>query len=152
MIKQIWNSSILCVLLLLAALAVWNAPAVADDAQVAIIVNPSNSVTGLSLQDLHKIFLGEKSTWPNGKHIFLIMAAPGSDERSMVLKSVYKMGENDYTKYFLQASFTGAISAPPKDASSAAQVKQLVAENPGAIGYVKQSDVSDAVKVVFKLP
>ena len=80
------------------------------------------------------------------------MAAPGSAERAVILKNVYKMSENDYAKYFLQASFTGAISAPPKDATSSAQIKQLVAENPGAIGYVSQQDVSDSVKVVLKVP
>jgi ABC-type phosphate transport system substrate-binding protein len=113
---------------------------------------PFQSGHGLSLADIHKIFLGEKSTWPNGKHILIVMAAPGSAERAVILKNVYKMSENDYAKYFLQASFTGAISAPPKDATSSAQIKQLVAENPGAIGYVSQQDVSDSVKVVLKVP
>ena len=80
------------------------------------------------------------------------MAAPGSPERSAVLAAIYKMTESDYAKYFLQAAFTGAVAAPPKDASSSAQVKQLVAENPGAIGYIKQADADDTVKVVFKLP
>jgi ABC-type phosphate transport system substrate-binding protein len=106
----------------------------------------------MSLADVHKIFLGEKSTWSNGKHILLIMAAPGSTERAVVLKNIYKMSETDYAKYFLQASFTGAVSAPPKDASSSAEVKKLVAENPGAIGYVNQQDVGDSVKVVLKVP
>lgn len=130
---------------------VWKAPAEAGD-PVAIVVNPSNSVSSLTASDLHKIFLGDKSTWPNGKHILVIMAAPGSPERSAVLASIYKMSESEYAKYFLQAAFTGAVAAPPKDASSSSQVKQLVAENPGAIGYIKQTDADDTVKVVFKLP
>ena len=100
---------------LLVVLFASNAPTVAED-EVAIIVNPSNSVASLSAGDLHRIFLGDKSTWPNGKHIFLVMAAPGSAERAVVLKNVYKMSEADYAKFFLQATFTGAVSAPPKDA------------------------------------
>jgi ABC-type phosphate transport system substrate-binding protein len=149
--KLSWRFSFLGVLVLLASIMGRNMPVAADD-EVAVIVNPSNTVAGLSLADIHKIFLGEKSTWPNGKHIYLIMAAPGSAERAVILKNVYKMSENDYAKYFLQASFTGAISAPPKDAASSAQVKQLVAENPGAIGYVNQQDVGDSVKVILKVP
>jgi ABC-type phosphate transport system substrate-binding protein len=132
-------------------LAAWDAPATAGD-PVAIVVNPSNSVASLTPTDLHKIFLGDKSTWPNGKHILVIMAAPGSPERGAVLAGIYKMSESEYAKYFLQAAFTGAVAAPPKDATSSTQVKQLVAENPGAIGYIKQADADDTVKVVFKLP
>jgi ABC-type phosphate transport system substrate-binding protein len=98
------------------------------------------------------MFLGDKSTWPNGKHVFLVMAAPGSAERAVILKNVYKMSEVEYAKYFLQATFTGTVSAPPKDASSATEVKQLVAGTPGAIGYVKEADVDSSVKVILKVP
>jgi ABC-type phosphate transport system substrate-binding protein len=122
------------------------------DAAVDVIVNPSNSISTLSPSDLHRIYLGDKSTWPNGKHIFLVMAAPGSPERAAILKTVFKMSETDYAKYFLQASFTGAVSAPPKDASSPSEIKQLVAQNPGAIGYINDSDADGSVKVLLKLP
>jgi ABC-type phosphate transport system substrate-binding protein len=149
--NRFWTAATYCLLLLVCCVAAWDVPASGGD-PVAIIVNPSNTTSNVSLGDLNKIFLGEKSRWPNGKHIFLIMAPPGSPERAAILKSVYKMSETDYAKYFLQASFTGAISAPPKDAASAAEIKQLVASNPGAIGYVKQEDVDDTVKVLLKIP
>lgn len=141
----------LCAVALLAALCTGYLPTAAQD-QVAIIVNTSNSIANLSAGDLHRILTGDKTTWPNGKHIFLVMAAPGSAERAVVLKEVYKMSEADYAKYFLQATFTGAVSAPPKDASSTAEMKQIVAANAGAIGYVKAQDADDLVKVVMKIP
>lgn len=100
----------LCAAGLLVALSTGYLPTAAQD-QVAIIVNPSNSISTLSSGDLHRIFTGDKSTWPNGKHIFLVMAAQGSAERALVLKDVCKMSEPDYAKYFLQAAFTGAVSA-----------------------------------------
>lgn len=134
-----------------ALLFCWSPPINADD-EVAIIVNPSNSVGTLSPGDLHRIFMGDKSTWPNGKRIYLVMAPPGSPERALILKDIYKMSEAEYSKYFLQATFTGAVAAPPKDASSDADVKQLVAANPGAIGYVKTSDADASVKVLLKVP
>jgi len=127
------------------------APSEAQE-QLAVIVNPANPTTSLSAGDLHRIYMGDKASWPNGKHIFLIMAAPGSAERGLFLKTVYKMSEAEYAKYFLQASFTGAVSAPPKEAASSAEVKQLVAANPAAIGYVKTQDADDSVKVLLKLP
>lgn len=132
-------------------LALWASGAVADEPLV-IIVNPANAVSTLSVPDLTNIYRGEKSRWPNGKLILLLMAAPGSPERTAVLKKIYKMSESDYLKYFIQASFTGEVSAAPKDLDSAAQIKQTVASNPGAIGYVKQSDADSTVKVILTVP
>ena len=37
-----------------------------SDQSVAIIVNPANPVENCSFEDLRKIFMGEKSHWPNG--------------------------------------------------------------------------------------
>jgi ABC-type phosphate transport system substrate-binding protein len=149
--RRYWKVLLLPAVMFTLILCALNNPTTAED-QVAVIANTSNSVSTLSPGDLHRIFLGEKSTWPNGKHIFVVMAAPGSPERAVILKNVYKMSENEYTKYFMQASFTGAVAAPPKDADSAAQMKQLIAANPGAVGYIPQQDVNDSVKVLLKVP
>jgi len=149
--RRYWKILLLPLVVFVFVLCAADDSTIADD-QVAIIANTSNSVSTLSPGDLHRIFLGEKSTWPNGKHIFVVMAAPGSPERAVILKNVYKMNESEYAKYFMQASFTGAVAAPPKDASSAAQMKQLIAANPGAVGYVPLPEVNDTVKVLLKVP
>ncbi|HEX4001661.1 MAG TPA: hypothetical protein VHX36_03380 [Candidatus Acidoferrales bacterium] len=120
--------------------------------EVDVIVNKSNSIDSLSLADAKKIFVGDKGSWPNGRRITVVMLAVGQPERDVVMHDIYKMTESDYTKYFLQASFTGKVDAPPKDDGSASQVKADVAGNPGAIGYLKASDVDASVKVVLKIP
>jgi len=125
---------------------------VSADEEVDVIVNKANTTGDLSAADAKKIFMGDKSVWPSGKRVTILMLAPGQAERSKVLHDVYKMAEGDYSKYFLQAAFTGRITAPPKDVGSAAQMKELVAANPGAIGYLNKADVDDSVKVVLKLP
>jgi hypothetical protein len=96
--------------------------------------------------------MGDKTTWPSGKRVTILMLAQGQPERAAVLHDVYKMPEDEYEQYFTQAAFVGKVSAPPKDVGSAAQMKQAVAANPGAIGYVKKDDVDDSVKVILKLP
>jgi len=120
--------------------------------EVDVIVNKSNSIDALSLADAKKIFDGDKGSWPNGKRITVIMLSQGHPARDAVLRDIYKMGESDYGKYFMQAAFTGKVDAPPQDVSSDADVKQQVTGNPGAIGYVNASDVDASVKVVLKLP
>jgi ABC-type phosphate transport system substrate-binding protein len=138
--------ALLTVMLLLEGL-----PRVRAAGEVDVVVNKSNTIADLSLADAKKIFLCDKTTWPSGKRISVVMLAAGQPERAAVLGAIFKMNEGDYTKYMMQASFTGKIAAPPKELGSAAQVKQYVAENPGAIGYMKHEDVDDTVKVVLKL-
>jgi ABC-type phosphate transport system substrate-binding protein len=119
--------------------------------EVAIIVNTANTIGDLPLADAKKVFLGDKTTWPSGKRVTVIMLAQGMPERAVVLHEIFKMQEEDLNQYFMQAAFAGKISAPPKEVGSAALMKQAVAANPGAIGYVKKEDVDDTVKAVLKL-
>lgn len=148
------RSLIVSSLLAAGTLLLWLQPArqtLAAD-EVDVIVNKANTVDELTVADARKVFMGDKSVWPSGKRVTILMMAPGQAERAVILREIYKMSDGDYTKYFMQAAFTGRVTAPPKETSSAAQMKQLVSENPGAIGYVKKSDVDDTVKVVLKFP
>jgi ABC-type phosphate transport system substrate-binding protein len=149
--KHAWKYLLPFVVAVSTTLALWATGAVADEPLV-VIVNPANTVSTLSVSDMTTIYRGEKNRWPNGKLILLLMAAPGSPERTAILKKIYKMNESEYMKYFIQASFTGEVSAAPKDVDSAAQIKQTVASNQGAIGYVKQSDADSTVKVILTMP
>jgi ABC-type phosphate transport system substrate-binding protein len=139
----------LAVLIAGSALALRRADAAGDE--VDIIVNKANTVDDLSLADAKKIFMGDKSTWPSGKRVTVLMLGAGHPERATVLREIYKMPEDQLGQYFVQAAFAGKISAPPKDIASAAQMKQAVADTIGAIGYVKKEDLDDTVKSVLKL-
>jgi len=125
--------------------------AAAAGEEVDVIVNKANTVDDLPLADAKKVFMGDKTTWPSGKRVTILMLAQGLPERSSVLRQIYKMSEDDLVQYFTAAAFAGKVAAPPKEIASAAQMKQAVAANPGAIGYVKKEDVDDTVKVVLKL-
>jgi ABC-type phosphate transport system substrate-binding protein len=119
-----------------------------DSNHIAIIINPTNPTDNLSGQELRQIFLAEQQRWPNGDVIKVIMRSPGQPERATVLQHVYEMQERDFSRYFLQAVFTGTVQAVPKRFATAAGVCQFVASVPGAIGYVRSSDVDGSVKIV----
>jgi ABC-type phosphate transport system substrate-binding protein len=120
--------------------------------EVDVVVNKSNDSAPLSREEARRIFMGDKSSWPGGKRITVLMLAHDQPERVVILQAVFKMSESEYTKYFLQAAFTGHVLAAPRDLPSAAQMKAHLAANPNAIGYLKKEDVDDGVKVVLKLP
>ena len=120
--------------------------------EVDVVVNKSNSLGPLSREEVRRIFVGEKSSWAGGKRIIVLMLARDQPEREIILREVFKMNESDYTKYFLQAAFTGRVQAAPKDLSSAAEMKARLAANPNAIGYLKKENVDDSVRVLLKIP
>jgi ABC-type phosphate transport system substrate-binding protein len=121
-------------------------PAGGTDQVLAIIVNQSNPVENCSFEELRKIFLGERSHWPNGRRITLVMLDPTQPERKLVLREIYGMSEKDLNNHFIQGVFTGNVAAAPKTLASAAEVRKFVFNVPGAIGYVRGSEVDPSVK------
>lgn len=115
---------------------------------LAIIVNQTNPVENFSLPELRKIFLGERSHWPNGRRITLVMMDPAQPERKVILREVYGMNEKDLNNHFIQGVFTGAVFVSPKTLASPNEVLKFVFNVPGAIGYLRAADVDNSVKVL----
>ena len=65
-----------------------------------------------------------------------------------MLRDVYQMDEAALKNHFLRGLFTGEILVSPKVLSSAVGVKKFVFNVPGAIGYMRLSDVDGTVKVL----
>jgi ABC-type phosphate transport system substrate-binding protein len=120
-----------------------------DSRQIlAIVVNPSNPVENLSLVELRKIFLGERIRWPNGHRVIVAMLDSGFPERDAALREVYRMTESGYRDHFLKGRYTGDIPVLPKTLSSPEILRRFIFNAPGAIGYLRASDVNSSVKVV----
>ena len=58
------------------------------------------------------------------------------------------MNEGQYKNHFIHGLYTGEIIVSPKTLSTPAGVRKFIFNVPGAIGYLRQSDVDDSVKVV----
>jgi ABC-type phosphate transport system substrate-binding protein len=115
---------------------------------LAIIVNRSNPVDSLSFGELRKIFMGERNHWQNGHRIAIAMLDYGQPERRAVLRLIYRMDENRYQDFLLRGMFRGDVFVAPKTLSSPTIVRKFVFNAPGAIGYLRASDVDQTVKVV----
>ncbi|HVO61608.1 MAG TPA: hypothetical protein VMT53_11770 [Terriglobales bacterium] len=115
---------------------------------LAIVVNQSNPITDLSLGELRKIFLGERSHWPNGRRITLVMIESGRPERAAILRELYHMNEAELNRHFLHALFTGQVLVSPKTLNTPVGVCKFVFNVPGAIGFLRASDVDDSVRVI----
>jgi ABC-type phosphate transport system substrate-binding protein len=123
-------------------------PPAGSDQNLAIVVNRVNPIANLSMAELRKIFLGERSHWPNGRRITLVMIEPGQPERAAVLSQIYQMTETDFNNHFLHGLFTGEVFVSPKTLATPLGVRKFIFNVPGAIGYVRASDVDQSVKVI----
>jgi ABC-type phosphate transport system substrate-binding protein len=107
---------------------------------IVVIVNASNPVDNLSMGDLRKLFLADRGRWVTGREVSPVMLAAGTPERTRFLKVVCGMNDSDFDRYYLRADFTGKSATPPKVVSSVREVRRIVGNSPGAIGFVRYSD------------
>ena len=120
----------------------------APDQNLAIIVNLSNPVDGVSREELRRIFLGERGHWANGRRITLVMMETERPERKALLRDVCQMNETEYNHRILHGLFTGELFTSPKTLASPTGVRKFIFNVPGAIGYLRATDVDGTVKVL----
>lgn len=103
---------------------------------IAVIVNPENPVSDLSVDDIAKIYTGEVTNWNeiggNDTPIVLIGREAGSGTRDG-FESI--TGTEDLCQYRQELTSTGDVIT-------------TVSQNPGAIGYASLASVKDTVKAV----
>jgi ABC-type phosphate transport system substrate-binding protein len=119
-----------------------------DAEPLAIVVNRSNPMSEISLADLRRIYRGQRSRWSNGRRVTLVMRDPGTPEREAILQTLYGVDEDEYRRGFLQAVFSGEASGAPRVLASPNGVLRFVFNVPGAIGYVRASEVDASVKTL----
>ncbi|WFN34245.1 phosphate ABC transporter substrate-binding protein PstS family protein [Methanogenium sp. S4BF] len=109
---------------------------VAKDA-IAIIVNPSNTVSDLSVAQIKSIYRGDVTNWKDvggpDETIVVVGRDSASGTREYFLESV--MDKEDFTTSQLEKNSNGAV-------------RQTVAQTPGAIGYVGLGYLDGTVKAV----
>ena len=103
---------------------------------IAVIVNPNNPVSDLSVEQIASIYKGEITNWKdvggNDAEIVLIGREAGSGTRDG-FESI--TGTNDACKYRQELTSTGDVIT-------------TVASNPNAIGYASLASVKDTVKAL----
>ena len=115
---------------------------------LAIVVNRANPIENLSSAELRKIFLGSRSHWPNGRRIAVAMLDYELPERKPALRQIYRMEESAYRNHFLKEVYRGDVFSAPKTLASPVVMRKFVFNAPGAIGYLRSSDVDESVKVL----
>jgi ABC-type phosphate transport system substrate-binding protein len=123
------------------------ASAVAQTVAVAVVVNEKNPVTNLSIQELRKLFAGEKHAWAGGLPVKIFVRAPDTRERVVLLR-LLGVSESEYKHYWTAQVFRGEAQAEPITLPSNGMQKEALAAFPGAVALVSFQDVKPGMKVV----
>jgi ABC-type phosphate transport system substrate-binding protein len=115
---------------------------------MAVVVNPSTPISDLSMAEVRKVFRGDRQYWTKDVPVVLLIRAPKSRERDVILRTLYDMSESQFKQYWIAKIFRAEATAAPKIVYSNDMAKELVSVIPGAIAFIPQNDVSEGLKVV----
>jgi phosphate transport system substrate-binding protein len=134
-------------ILLAAGVAAFSAPG-ARGQELAVIVNTTNPVENVTLEELRKYCIGDRKHWSDNRRVTLVLRDQGQIERATVLQIIYRMSESDFSRHFLQGEYSGEIQSAPKHLSTGVGVRRFVFNVPGAIGFIRAAEADASVKVI----
>lgn len=113
---------------------------------VTIIVNKNNPHP-IDRAFLVKIYTGAAKYWPDGSPIFALDQEENGEARNTFYTE--KIGKSPATirTIWAQLIFSGR-GLPPKVAKVDEKMKQIVAGNKDAVGYIRSSSVDNTVRVL----
>jgi ABC-type phosphate transport system substrate-binding protein len=115
---------------------------------LAIIVNPAQPVTELSMAQLSRIFRLDQQRWKSGDRVDLVVQLSRSDKQHVVEERIYHMEAEELRRFWMGKVFRGELTAAPRAFSSDASVKDYVAANAQALGYIDSVLLDDTVKAL----
>ena len=116
--------------------------------QVAIVVRPDVPVDNLSFNDIKKLLLGDRQFWNPSLRVTLLISAPGSRERDVVLKTIYQMSEAQFRQYWIAKVFRAESASGPRVVYSNDMAEELAMQIPGAVALVAAGPVTPGLKVL----
>lgn len=119
--------------------------AIPASAGVVVVVNPKNSATKMTADQVSQFFLGKSSS------LTPVDQAESSAIRAEFYKKIADKDPGQVKSIWTKLVFTGKGTLP-REFSSDADVKKAVAADANGIGYIDKSAVDSSVKVVMDLP
>jgi ABC-type phosphate transport system substrate-binding protein len=120
----------------------------ATGGDVAIVVGPDTPVENLTFSEVRKLFLGDRQFWNTNHRVTLLIRAPVSRERDVVLKTIYQMTEAQYRQYWISKVFRAEVSTGPKIVLSNSMAADLALSIPGSVAFVDATQVPKGLKVI----
>ena len=114
----------------------------------AIVVAPGSSIGGVDKTAVERVFLGQAREI-GGVSVTPVNQSEGQAVREQFEERVLGMTSSRVRSHWSRLIFTGAAQ-PPQNLGGDADVKNFVAGNPNAIGYISADSVDASVRVVLE--
>ncbi|MFQ5501111.1 MAG: hypothetical protein ACE5EQ_02295 [Phycisphaerae bacterium] len=115
--------------------------------RIAVVVSPKNPITTVSSRDLHRIFLRQKTKWPNHWKITVYDQHTKNPIRTEFSRRILGKTPAQLKEYWLNLKLTRGLK-PSKTCRSPRLVKQYLKRVKGGIGYLYEDEVDKTVKVI----
>ena len=142
--------SCLLALLYAAPALAWSSGSAAGGEVLAVIVNKANPVGSLAQNDLRPLFQTTKKAWGSGEDALPINLPEDNLLRNEFDQAVLGLDPERVARYWTDRKVRGG-ARPPVRVPNTSAVLKAVATKPGAIGYVRLSEVNNSVKIVAKI-
>jgi len=103
--------------------------------ELAIIVNSTNDIQEISVEDVASIFLGKSRQLPDGTKVVPLDQLEAEGLKQEFYAKVVRKTLSQLNSYWSRLIFTGR-GQPPFAVSGDSEVLEFVAANPNMIGYV----------------
>jgi hypothetical protein len=125
------------------------APGGAEES-LAVVTQRSSDINNISLETLKLVYLRKLMLDSNGTR-WIPLSLPSSHElRQIFSLALFKKRPDEMEDYWNEQYFQGVT--PPQVLASEEAVLRFVSMTPGAIGYVRQRNVDERVKVLKVIP
>jgi hypothetical protein len=119
----------------------------AEERKLVVAVGRASPLSEISLRDLKRLYLGQHLTDPSGQKIISFNQPPGVPGRIHFDERVLDMSPDEVARFWIDRRIRGQPLAP----RSVAPVELLIrvlAELPGALGYLFENEADARVKVL----
>lgn len=114
---------------------------------VVVVVSADSPVTEITRLHLADLYLGRTTRFPNGEPAEAIDQGTTSAGRADFYERYIGRSLAEIKAHWSRLIFTGR-GRPPRDVTGGEEMRQLVAENPGTIGYLERRLVDGSVRIV----
>jgi len=122
----------------------------ATEVTLEVIVRASSKLERLSAYELEALFTRTQTRWDDGTAVIPFSFPAGSEPRVVFDRAALRLRPEQVGRFWLDHRIRG-LGLPPKQVPSASLMLQVVANLPGAIGYLPATRNHSGVKVVARI-
>jgi hypothetical protein len=119
----------------------------AEERKLVVAVGRASSLSECSLRDLKRLYLGQHLTDPSGQKIVSFNQPPGAPSRVHFDERVLNMSPDEVARFWIDRKIRGQ-PPPPRSVAPVDLLIRVIAEMPGALGYLFESEADTRVKVL----